>query len=254
MYTLPDQEISKEFAKCWHAAALHINGCAGGEFKSWLRINLNPPMLEHLSFRLGNELFYVRVEDTDAIVEGPSSRDALLTIADGCNGQACLMPMRFRNDKWEAALPGWGLEDLRTKRLLHPPAFISDVPIEMTNWELHDFAVQVVRNHITELGHELIGAPGDPSVEPAIWFEGKNGPEWVIVKAVRYPMTKAERPANIKDIVAAVSRVSTKGHFASVSVANANDSFDPKGVGALPLIRGGPLHVRFLGLELLSIE
>ncbi len=249
MYALPDQEVSEDFAKCWHAAAMHINACAGGELKFWIRTNLIPPMLEHFSFRLGNEIFFIRVEDVDHIVSGPSSRTGLLQIANGWKGQACLMPMKLCDGKWLAELPGWGLEDLRTRQLLHPPALISDKAIEMTDWELHDFAVQVVKNHLEQIGYTIIGSSGDPTMEPSIWFESDQGSEWVLVRAVRYPVKTATIPANIKDTEATIARVRTaKGHFASVVVVNADDPLDLAGQCVLPLFRGCPMHVRFEGL------
>ena len=62
-----------------------------GPLHSWLKANLNPPFLEHLSFRLGNQLFFIRIEDVDDKLEVPGSRDGIRAIADGCKGHACLM-------------------------------------------------------------------------------------------------------------------------------------------------------------------
>jgi hypothetical protein len=53
------------FARCWSAAGRHLSTFGDGIVNSWLRSHLNPPFLEHLSFRLGNQLFFVRVEDED---------------------------------------------------------------------------------------------------------------------------------------------------------------------------------------------
>ena len=77
-------DVSEEFVNCWNAAGLHIQNQAQGDLQSWLRANLNPPFLEHLSFRLGNQLFFIQIEDVDNILEIPGSRKGLLTIANGC--------------------------------------------------------------------------------------------------------------------------------------------------------------------------
>ena len=69
MHEIEMQEISPEFLKCWHAAALHLNKQVQGGIQAWLRNNPYPPFLEHLSFRLGNQLFFVRVEDIDTLSE-----------------------------------------------------------------------------------------------------------------------------------------------------------------------------------------
>jgi hypothetical protein len=44
--------------------------------------------------------------------------------------------------------------------------------------------------------------------------------------------------------------MSRVGFFASVTVANADDPFDPSGENAMPLYRGHGMMVRFEGLEL----
>jgi hypothetical protein len=37
---------------------------------------------------------------------------------------------------------------------------------------------------------------GNLHVDPSIWFVGEYGPEWVVVRAARYPVLKANPPAN----------------------------------------------------------
>ena len=82
-------QVSEAFAQCWKAAGLHLQEQGQGSLK-WLRAHLNPPFLEHLSFRIGNQLFFVRVEDAREQVAGPSSLEGLLSIADGSQGHACV--------------------------------------------------------------------------------------------------------------------------------------------------------------------
>ena len=57
----------------WQAAGLHIQNQVQGESKSWLRSHINPPFLEHLSFRFGNQLFYIRIQDVDDELDIPGS-------------------------------------------------------------------------------------------------------------------------------------------------------------------------------------
>ena len=56
-------EVTPEFERCWLAAWQHLEAQAGGAMRSWLRVHLNPPFLEHPSFRLDNQVFFVRIED-----------------------------------------------------------------------------------------------------------------------------------------------------------------------------------------------
>lgn len=132
-----------------------------------------------------------------------------------------------------------------------PPELISDEPIEMTDWELMDFAVQVVRQKLEEEGREIMSWQSNPSVDPSIWFVGEQGPEWVVVRAVRYPSKGADIPGNIEAIAQGCSRVSSLGNFATVAFANADDPFDPmaeQNGNYFPLLRGHGMHVRYDGM------
>jgi hypothetical protein len=249
--TIPLEQPSEEFARCWQAAGRHMQANAPGPpLHSWLKVNLNPPFLEHLSFRLGNQLFFIRIEDVDAKLQVPGSRNGLLYIAERCNGHPCLMPMRHRGGAWETEAGGWGLVDARTGKVADPIALITEERIEMTDWEVQDFAVQVVRGDLEKAGRKLMSWQGNPAVDPSIWFIGDSGPEWVVVRSVRYPKTKAHPPANWQEIAARCADVGKVGHFASVSAASVNDTFNPADqMPPEPLWRGHRMLVRFEGLE-----
>jgi hypothetical protein len=119
----------------------------------------------------------------------------------------------------------------------------------MTDWELQDFAVQVVRKHLEENGRQLMSWQGNPAVGPSIWFVGDSGPEWVVVRAVRHRTLKTDPPANWHQIADRCARLGKVGHFASVSVASADNAFDPGDtVPPKPLWRGHAMLVRFEGL------
>jgi hypothetical protein len=249
MHNVHMAEVSQEFAKCWQSAGIHIQNQAQNALSSWLRSNLTPPFLEHLSFRMGNQLFFIQIEDADGELQTPGSLEGLMTIANGCKGHACLMPMRLKGGNWEPALSGWGLIDAMTKKEINPVALISEDLIEITDWELQDFAVQIVRDKLKDDGRELMSWQGNPGVNPSIWFVGDSGPEWVVVRAVRYPKKQAEMPSNIQQMI---DGMGSNGNFASVSVANANDSFDPSAEvngSFLPLYRGHPNFVSYAGLK-----
>ncbi len=245
-------EATPEFAKCWQAAGRHLVKQADGNISSWLRANLEPPFLEHLSFRLGNQLFFIRVEDEEGEMQIPGNPDGFFSIAERCNGHACVMPMRRKGDEWRPVLPGWGLQDARTEQLINPPELISDEKIEMTDWELHDFAVQVVRQSLEKEGKTLLTWQSNPSVDPAIWFEGAQGPEWVVVREVRYPHSEASLPENIQAIIDHCAEMSQVGYFASVAFINVDDPVDPNAAqngNYLALYRGYGANARYEGLK-----
>lgn len=240
-------EVSPSFAECWQAAGRHLQQQGQGAI-NWLRAHLHPPMLEHLSFRLGNQLFFVCIDAEGVAPFSTATTKALGAVSQKCRGHACLMPMKKTPRGWEAASPGWGLIDMATNRPVTPPALITDEKIEMSDWELQDFAVQVVRDQLEKEGRKLMSWQGNPDVDPSLWFVGDRGPEWVVVRTERYPKKDACPPVNWAAIARSCSRLSSIGHFASVSVANADDSFDPFKGSPLPLWRGHGMYVSYKGL------
>jgi hypothetical protein len=146
------------------------------------------------------------------------------------------------------------LADIRTGASLDPAALISDEKIEMTDWELHDFAVQVVRDALVKQGRELMSSQGNPQIDPQLWFVGDKGPEWVIVRSARFPAERADVPSNWRDIAAQSARLGRVGHFASVSIAAGNEFADREDVGIpMPLWRGHGMIVAYEGLEPLTM-
>lgn len=108
MHDIEMHEASPEFAECWRAAMKHISQQAEGKSDIWLRAHLHPPFLEHFSFRLGNQLFFVRIEDDDQLLVMPGNSQGAKIIAEGCNGIACVMPMKKVGSRWCPLAPAWG--------------------------------------------------------------------------------------------------------------------------------------------------
>lgn len=252
MYDVEMQEMSQDFLKCWQAAGMHLNRQVDGGIQAWLRAHPYPPFLEHLSFRLGNQLFFIRVEDVDGKINGPGSLRGLFAVAEGANGHACILPMQKQllGGNWVPDHPGWGIVDAQSRRSIDPVALVTDERIEMTPWELHDMAVQIVRDHLEKQGFQLMSWQGNPEVDPAIWFIGDSkGPEWVVVRAACYPKNHAHRPQNWQSIAAGCARMSRIGHFASVAMVSMEQPFNAENEPAIPLWRGYGMHVRFTGVE-----
>lgn len=252
MFDIEMQEMTPEFFECWKAASVHLNNQVQGGIQSWLRCHPYPPFREHLSFRLGNQLFFIRIVDVSDKVLGPGRTRGLLRVAQEANGHACLLPMKksLLSRKWCPEEGGWGLIDAKNRKPIDLASLVTDAKIEMTDWETHDLAIQIVRDYIENQGSQLMSWQSDPKVDPAIWFVGKsNKPEWVVVRAVRYPETKAARPRNWDAISVSCLRMSRVGHFASVAIANDDQPFASDGEPAVPLWRGHGLHIMFSGLE-----
>lgn len=250
MTSIPEQEITTDFAELWSAAGRHLSKQMQGSSNNWLKADLKPPFLEHLSVRLGNQLFYIRVQDQSGRVVGPSSIKGLLAIADGCNGHACLLEMVQKGSEWFPTSSGWGLTNATTRKPINPVDLITNELIEMTDWELQGFAIQNVKQFLEKAGKEITSYHGNPHVDPSIWFKGDSGLEWVIVRAVRHPLFRASLPNKLDEIKKGYSKLASKGHFASVAVASFEDTeSDNSQLSPTPLWRGHGMTMIFDGLE-----
>jgi hypothetical protein len=151
---------------------------------------------------------------------------------------------------WNAIGSGWGLFDAETGHPLNPHLLVTDEVIEMSEWELQDFAVQTVRQYLEGRGYALMSWQGSPEVNPAIWFIGDTGrPEWVGARHAIFPHSSAERPPNWEVIAASCAHMSRIGHFASVGIVSADQPFESTDEKPVPLVRGGAMWVNFPGLE-----
>ena len=250
MYEIDVQEMSQEFLPCWHSALNHLNNQLPGGIEYWLRAHPYPPFLEHLSFRIGNQLFYIRVIDAEGLIKGPGIEKGLLLIAQRTKGYACLMPMIMENNDWLPVKSGWGLIDAITKVPIDPPSLVTDKDIEMTDWEQHGVGVQVVVDYLTKKKYKLISWQNNPEVDPSIWFVGDSqGPEWIVIRTVKFPAKQANRPENWQEISFQCSPMSGIGHFASIAIASADQKSISGEQHVIPLWRGKGMHIRFTGLE-----
>lgn len=252
MYEIEMQRMSDEFFPCWKAAVVHLSRQVDGGIRTWLRAHPYPPFLEHLSFRIGNQLFFIKIEDVDGEIHGPGNPEGFITAARMANGRALILPMKRKllDGKWTAYMPGWGLLDPFTREPVNPVAFVTDQLIEMTLFEIHDAAVQVVREYLVKQGYELMSWQGNPNVDPSVWFIGDSkGPEWVLVRSATFPAEHPVRPSNWQAIADGFTKLSNIGHFASVTLVSPEQPFTSSDEPALTLWRGHGMFIRFTGLE-----
>jgi ribosomal protein S27AE len=244
-------KVTPEFASCWRCAGSFLNS-RGDNRISWIKAELTPPFLEHLSFRIGNQLFFIRLVDVDQNADFPGTIDGLRMISEACGGFGCLMPMKSIAGAWEVVESGWGLVDITNYKTIDPIDKISDELVEMTKWEISDFAVQVVKNYIVkELGYELMSSQSNPDVHPSIWFVGEGGPEFVIVNALLCNQDIKDLSYDLDVIAQQCSKVSSAGHLATVRLRNA-EQIDNDATAVRPLFRGHAAYVEFNGLKSLA--
>jgi len=255
MHKLEPTPISPEFLHIWQDARAHIEHQADGAIRSWFCSYPRLPMLEHLSFRLGNQVFVVRIVDADGRVEVPGTLEGMRLAARGLRGHACLMPMQQDPGagSWTPVFLGWGLVCVRTGTPIDPVALVTDEPVVIGDWELQHFAAYATVDALQRHGMQVDNWQFNPQVHPTLWFTRPGcGQEWVVVRAARHPH-RPRPPRNWKALVRSLSVRPARGHFLPV-VVSADDPARLPGQRAVeemravegPLLRGHPLQAFFL--------
>jgi hypothetical protein len=85
--------------------------------------------------------------------------------------------------------------------VIDPPTLVSNEPIEMSDWEVHDLAIQIVASYVDKSCAALSKQPS-LHIDPSVWFRDEHGPAYVVVRSARFPRTDAPRPANLPAIMA----------------------------------------------------
>jgi hypothetical protein len=237
----------KAFREVWAAAGNHLSAQGQGAL-AWLRSDFQMPMPEHLAFRIGNQLFFVWIEVEGHTPLDDNRRALIQRKARSAQAHGCVLGLERRGSEFIPSGSDWSLFDIDTNLPVNPVALVSDEPIIMTDWEVHDFAVWIVRSRLAKDGFKVESWQSEPDIEPAIWFSGKNGLEWIVVRGVRYPILDASMPSDIAAIQKSCAPLSVRGNFASVSLASPEDPFYPDGSNTVPLLRGHKMIVRFDGL------
>lgn len=251
MYEINQDDLPEEFLSAWYQAGSYLQSMGQGGV-NWLRANLNKPFIEHLSFRFGNKLFFIFVE-IESVPLTDSQREIFISYSNRATAIPCVFTMKRVPNGFEPTSAGWGLIDASTQKPINPLVLVSDELIEISDWECNDLGIQIVKNYITYQGHEILSSQSALDVDPSIWFKDKdtNKSSWVVVRSVRYPLKNAKQPDNIQNIKSHFEHESKNGYFASISIANTNDPFDPTAESTgnfLPIYRGHPVVPKFDGL------
>ena len=226
-YEIKPFEITPEFETCWFQAGHHLNLRVKDTGASWLRAEL-PCFREHLAFALGNQLFFIQIFDVRDQANGWMNLNRLNAAANDANGIACLMPMQRNGKSWEPTVPGWGLIDALDQRPLDPVGQITDEPIEMTQWEIHDFGVQTVKQYLIQNGWIVESWQSDLGVDPSIFAHKDDKLCGFVVRTSNKGPDNGERPENSDSIATQMFQRGWGAKFVGLKVAAADDPFDPR--------------------------
>lgn len=211
----------------WHTAGVHLNTRIKDVGGRWLRAEL-PGFRDHFSFTCGNQLFFVQVLDIEGGVQPWTNLTLLDNLAREANGIACLMPMTKFAGSWRPAQSGWGLVGLADDLPLQPERHTPSEPIVISDWEVHDFGVQQVRNHLINSGFKIQSWQSDIRIDPAVLCQKNDTTYGVVVRTSRKGPNAAPRPDNADQIAASLAKNSIVPLFVGLKIAGENDFFDPR--------------------------
>lgn len=171
----------------------------------WIKAELTYPSFDNLTFAYKNSVFSVVIEliDYNGNSFSKQQKDRLLLACEENNLIPCTFRLNFKEkaDKFMSRLignkdqldyeltplkEGWNLYDARTNQALDPLILASNEKTLMSKWELSNFAIQIVRNHLEKEGNQILSFCDLPEVNPQIWYKNKKGEtSWVIVKHIK---------------------------------------------------------------------
>ena len=271
-YQIDTHEPSEQFLKARQIAGFSLQKrfeCESGKVDAsndykCIKSELSWPSFDHLTFSYRNQVFSVLVG-----IEGESglslNKKEIDCCLDACSANN-LIPCLFLIDGL-TMLPsseGWNLVHLATRQSVIPAECTDEASIEMSEWELRNFCIQLVRNHIKDMCGEVLSFCDVLNIDPQIWFYDKDGNRsWVIVR--HYPkITGAEKSAWIGFEKSNPQLSPFDGYFAGVSIASSAPSLKGKdGVliplserftGNAPLYRGDGFYIKFEGLQRIFVS
>ena len=225
----------------------------------WVKAELTWPAFDHLTFGYGNQIFSVLVDLTD----GPKSQlteHEIKRCVDACSANN-IIPCAFQIDS-RSMMPlstGWNLKHLVTRKPVVPTEWANSDKLVMSEWEVRNFCIQIVRNHIKNTGGEVISFCDVPDINPQIWFQDLAGNRaWVIVRY--YPQISGDETSKWIGFEKSNPQLTAfDGYLGAVSIASSNPLLLSRegtiippsqwGCGEEPLYRGDTFYIKFNGLQ-----
>lgn len=271
-YQIDPQNPSQEFLRARDQAGVRLQEQfkrLGGRVEPqhdyrWIKADLNWPSFDHITFAYRNQVFSILV-DLVQDRQGTLTTKELKRCIDACtehNLVPCIFPVDARS--FRPLKDGWNLSNMESGVAVVPDDCVDDIKVEMSEWELHNFAIQIVRDHIEKnMKGRILSYCDVIGIDPQIWFDDQQGNRcWVIVR--HFALIEGTESAKFKGIEARNPQlVPYDGYFAAVSVASSEPftvDLDAKLVplskrfdGSSPVYRGDGFYVNFKGLERIHV-
>jgi hypothetical protein len=268
-YEIPRPEPSKEFLQARNVAGVSLQEQFtkhAGRFPEsrdfrWIKADLTWPSFDHLTFAYGNQIFSVLIEIIDGEQSFLSEQEVqrCFTVCVRNRLIPCIFQVGVRD--MHALHKGWNLLALETSLPIDPSDLVTDERMEMSEWEMMNMSIQIVRQAITADGCNVLSFSDAPGIDPQVWFENEAGKRcWIVVRL--YPKISDDL-CEIEEFVGFEQQhkqlAPFDGYFAPVSFASSEPVlYDRDGSivplsrrfdGSAPLYRGDTFYIKFDGLK-----
>ena len=248
---IPMTEVSDSFFECWQAVGSHLQSMPTNFNFRFHNLSPAPPWLEHLCFNLGNQIFFVCIEDVDGQLKTPTDASHCIHAASLIDGVPCVMSMKLEDGRWQPTIEGWGLIHAKTGEVVNPSSYVTPAKVEISDWELQDLAVGYVCDYIKHEGGTIESRNPDSKIFPSLFYSKDGVQKFAGVFAARHPRTASLELGQLDQIR---QQTNYEGSYAVVTVASEWDAFDPEDTVGFPLRRGDGLLFRMDGLKLFELD
>lgn len=232
----------------------------------WIKAELTSPSFDDLTFGYRNQVFSVLV---DLVEEGRSLLPS--AVIERCREAArdnhliaCVFPIDVAT--MQPVSTGWNLYALGSHEPIEPENVASDEKIPMSKWEMRNFSIQIVLNHLQKDGDgdQVLSFTDVLGIDPQIWFENQIGERnWIVVR--NFAQVKGLEWKDYQGLEKSNPQLRDyDGYFAAVSLASAEAVlYDLEGnpiplserfTGGAPLFRGDSFYVKFDGLKRIYVS
>lgn len=212
------------------------------KYLRWIKTEPSYPAFEDFTFSFRNQVFPVlvlRTNEKGRLLNPPPIIEALRKEAARNNLVPCVFPVLDRTGR-PFFYGEWNLINPFTGKKVDPIALSSDAPVEVSDWELRNWSVNIVWNYLKGEGYERLSYCDAPEIDPQIWFRDKSGREcWIEVLYALYPKDVNKMTFSYDSWPGQV--INHDGYVAQVGFAGAEDMSI--------LYRTEPADVNFRGIE-----
>lgn len=260
LYSIDRPDESREYLQAWSMTGKHLqslfnryNHLLENPYIGfcWMRSEIISPTFDSMNFRYKNRAFSILIDFVSEVSSSPTDmqrkrwRQLMSHIPEGAKSLQisvcesndmipCIFPIR--EDDMSPLSSDWNLYDTRTGKKINPTDVADDSPRRISEWELLNFGISVVRNHLRDRGYHVLSYTDAPGIMPQLWFEDEHGNKnWVQVIV--------NRPMEITDLSSTVAN-EYKGYIAGVSILPTD--------GEKVLYRSNPAEIEFKGLQVVT--